>query len=403
MSSARLLDHDGTAPSPGALGTGGTEHCAAALTLAVLLLAGGAAGLVELALDGVVRDGVARWTHAAAAAALLLAAVPLLVRRRAGLWQTSGLVLLGDLAYVVAALCTEDPVRYAPPLVLLVPSVVAAWFLRPWMLAVHLVVTPVACWIALADSHPGAVALAVQVGVHAGVLDLAAVAVLVLRRRMERLLVETEALSHRDPLTGLANRRQLVDQAPRTWRQARRAGLRVAAMVLDLDHFKQVNDVHGHAAGDAVLRAVAAALAATVRPSDLLARVGGEELVVLGLVGDPTEAGRLAERLRHAVSATRSAYGHAVTASIGVALTNPVDGEDATDALWRLVDRADAAMYEAKQAGRDRVAAFSPPRPRATPTDEHLPSGHGRPAPGRLDPPTVPGTAGSPPVPRDPH
>jgi hypothetical protein len=123
---------------------------------------------------------------------------------------------------------------------------------------------------------------------------------------------------------------------------------------------------------------------------------------VLGLVGDPTEAGRLAERLRHAVSASRSVHGHAVTASIGVALTNPVDGEDATEALWRLVDRADAAMYEAKQAGRDQVAAFSPPRPRGTPAAEHLPPGRTPLPGGRLDPPTVPGTAGSRPVPRDP-
>ena len=160
------------------------------------------------------------------------------------------------------------------------------------------------------------------------------------------------------------------------WRQARRDGTRVAAMVLDLDHFKRLNDAHGHAAGDAVLRAVAAALAATVRPTDVLARTGGEELVVLGLVGDPDEAAQLAERLRTAVADSRTADGHAVTASIGIALTRPVDGEDATDALWRLVDRADAAMYEAKQQGRDRVASMWVPRAR-TP----LPGGE--PGPGR--------------------
>ena len=102
------------------------------------------------------------------------------------------------------------------------------------------------------------------------------------------------------------------------------------------------------------------------------------------------------------MSGSRSVHGHAVTASIGVALTNPVDGEDATDALWRLVDRADAAMYEAKQAGRDRVAAFSPPRPRGAPAGEHLPSAREQRPDGRLDPPTVPGAAGSRPAPRDP-
>ncbi len=158
----------------------------------------------------------------------------------------------------------------------------------------------------------------------------------------------------------MRNRRFLVEQAPRVWRQARREGSRVTAMVLDLDHFKRLNDSHGHAAGDAVLKAVAVSLSATVRPSDVLARVGGEELIVLGLVSDPGEAGRLAERLRTAVSASRTEGGHAVTASIGIALVRPVDGEDAADAMWRLVDRADGAMYEAKQAGRDRVAAVLP-------------------------------------------
>jgi diguanylate cyclase (GGDEF)-like protein len=132
-------------------------------------------------------------------------------------------------------------------------------------------------------------------------------------------------------------------------------------MVLDLDHFKRLNDAHGHAAGDAVLRAVAGSLTAAVRPHDIVARTGGEELVVLGLVGDPDEAAHLAERLRSAVATSRTAHGHAVTASIGIALTRPVDGEPPTDALWRLVDRADAAMYAAKQQGRDRVVALSVP------------------------------------------
>ena len=83
----------------------------------------------------------------------------------------------------------------------------------------------------------------------------------------------------------------------------------------------------------------------------------------MGLVGDQDEAAPLAERLRTAVAGSRTADGHAVTASVGIALTRPGDGEDAADALWRLVDRADAAMYEAKQQGRDRVASMWVPRP----------------------------------------
>jgi diguanylate cyclase (GGDEF)-like protein len=351
-------DQDGGIGIPGAAAPGrGPEHRVAALTLAALLFLGGSMGLVNLLVDGVLRDGAPRWIYGAAMAACMLAALPLVIRKRASRWQTFGLVILGDLIYLVVVLCIDDPVRYATPLMLLFPSFVAAWFLGPWELGVNMVVTTTVCLIALWPSYDSTMALGIQVGVSAGTLNGGALGVYVLRRRVQRLLVATQTLSHLDPLTGLFNRRFLVEQAPRLWRQARRDGTRVAAMVLDLDHFKRLNDAHGHAAGDAVLRAVAATLAATVRPADVLARTGGEELLVLGLVGDPDEAARLAERLRCAVAGTRTAEGHAVTASIGVAMTRPADGDQPTDALWKLIDRADGAMYEAKQQGRDRVAA----------------------------------------------
>jgi diguanylate cyclase (GGDEF)-like protein len=339
----------------------GPEHRVAALTLAAILIVGGLMGTVNLFVDGVLREGASRWVYAGAMAVCMAAAVPLVVRKRAGRWQTFGLVLLGDLIYVAVVLSIDDPVRYAAPLMLLFPSFVAAWFLGPWELATNMVVTTVVCLVALWPSYDGPVGLAVEVAVSAGTLNAGALGIYVLRRRVERLLVATQTLSHLDPLTGLYNRRFLVEQASRMWRQARRDGTRLAAMVLDLDHFKRLNDSHGHAAGDAVLHAVAAALATTVRPTDVLARTGGEEIVVLGLVSDPDEAIRLAERLRAAVAACRTDQGHAVTASIGIALTRPVDGEDAVGALWRLIDRADVAMYEAKQAGRNRVVTMSAP------------------------------------------
>jgi diguanylate cyclase (GGDEF)-like protein len=339
----------------------GPEHRVAALTLAAILIVGGLMGTVNLFVDGVLREGASRWVYAGAMAACMAAAVPLVVRKRAGRWQTFGLVLLGDLIYVAVVLSIDDPVRYAAPLMLLFPSFVAAWFLGPWELATNMVVTTVVCLVALWPSYDGPVGLAVEVAVSAGTLNAGALGIYVLRRRVERLLVATQTLSHLDPLTGLYNRRFLVEQASRMWRQARRDGTRLAAMVLDLDHFKRLNDAHGHAAGDAVLHAVAAALATTVRPTDVLARTGGEEIVVLGLVSDPDEAIRLAERLRAAVAGCRTDQGHAVTASIGIALARPVDGEDAVGALWRLIDRADVAMYEAKQAGRNRVVTMSAP------------------------------------------
>ncbi|MET0763505.1 MAG: GGDEF domain-containing protein [Blastococcus sp.] len=358
--------HDGAGGTPApALSAGPAEHRVAALTLAALLVAGGLMGLINLIVDGVLRDGAPRWLYGGTMALCIAAAAPMILRQRVSRWHTFALVLLGDLIYLVVVLCIEDPVRYATPLMLLFPAFVAAWFLEPPELGINMAVTSVVCLVALWPSYDSAVALGVQVCVSAGMLNAGSLGVFVLRRRAQRLLVATQTLSHLDPLTGLFNRRYLVEQAPRIWRQARRDGTRVAAMVLDLDHFKKLNDAHGHAAGDAILREVAGALRATVRPPDVLARTGGEELVVVGLVGDTAEAARLAERLRRAVAGSRTDDGHAVTASIGIALTRPVDGEDAGDALWRLVDRADAAMYQAKQEGRDRVVSTRVPAARA--------------------------------------
>jgi diguanylate cyclase (GGDEF)-like protein len=363
---------------PDASTSRGPEHRIPSLTLAALLVIGGVMGMINLFVSGVLRDGAPRWLYATTMGLCILAAIPLVVRKRASRWHTFGLVLLADLIYLIVVFCIEDPVRYASPLMLLFPAFVAAWFLGIWELGVNMVVTTVVCLIALWPSYDNALALGVQVGVSAGMLNAGALGIFILRVRIQRLLVATRTLSHLDPLTGLYNRRFLVEQAPRMWRQARRDGTRVAAMVLDLDHFKRLNDAHGHAAGDAVLRAVAGSLTATVRPADVLARTGGEEIVVLGLVADPDEAAHLAERLRTAVATSRTEDGHAVTASIGIALTRPSDGEDAAGALWRLVDRADAAMYAAKQQGRDRVASMWVPRSRP-PLAEESPAGSGAP------------------------
>jgi diguanylate cyclase (GGDEF)-like protein len=341
--------------------------------LAALLTSGAALGSLNLFIDGVLRDdGVSRALYSATMALLVVLAAALAVWQSVGPTATAVLVVLGDAVYVTVALTTTDPLLYAPPLMLLFACFAAAWFLGPRPLLLHMVLVVLACTAALWGSYPDPAALTVHVIVNSVVLDVVTLWVFLLRRRVQRLLTETQALSSTDPLTGLANRRWLVAQAPRIWRQARRDGQRVAALVLDLDHFKRLNDDHGHATGDAVLRAVAAALAATVRPADVLARTGGEELVVLGLVSDPSEARQLAERLRQAVSRSSAETDQPVTVSIGVALALPTSVDEVPDALWRLIDRADAAMYDAKRTGRNRVtvaAGAAAPRPR-DPADE---------------------------------
>ncbi|WP_309229587.1 GGDEF domain-containing protein [Blastococcus sp. TML/M2B] len=368
----------GVAPPPPLPGTGlparstpsGLDRRVAALSLAALLSLGAVMGSVNLLVEGVLHDGAARWAYGSTMLLLLARAGHLAVRGRVGQRYTLGLVLLGDLMHLVVVLCIEDPLRYATPLMLLFPALAAAWFLRPRPLAVHMVVIVAVCLAALWPSYDSAAGLLLQVGVSAAMLNAASAAIFLLRRRVQRLLEATETLSRQDPLTGLFNRRYLDEEASRLWAHARRESGLLCAVVLDLDHFKRLNDEFGHAAGDDVLGAVARALTATVRPTDVLARTGGEELVVLGTVGAPDEAQGLAERLRLAVARARGTGGHAATASVGLAVAAPEVPDDPAAALWRLVARADTAMYAAKRAGRDRVAAAVPlPRAALLPDD----------------------------------
>ena len=158
--------------------------------------------------------------------------------------------------------------------------------------------------------------------------------------------------AHLDSLTGLANRGVLDDRLPREWEACRRRRTALAVMIADLDHFKAVNDNHGHAAGDTVLRQSAATLARVIRTSDFVARYGGEEFVVVAPDCEISAAVRLAERFRTAIEQLRiDEHGDTipVTTSVGVAsfadLTRTGPAE--------LLRRADEALYRAKEAGRN--------------------------------------------------
>jgi diguanylate cyclase len=180
-----------------------------------------------------------------------------------------------------------------------------------------------------------------------------------LRAQRNELAVALERISElatRDELTGLLNRRAMSDLLEAERQRTQRAGHRWSVIVLDIDHFKQVNDLHGHAGGDAVLRAVARTAQAAIRGSDALARWGGEEFVVLLRDTAIDAAGEVAERLRSDLAALAVRIGAAdwrITVSAGV--TQYAPGE-ATDAA---VSRADDALYEAKAAGRNRVRLAS--------------------------------------------
>lgn len=171
-----------------------------------------------------------------------------------------------------------------------------------------------------------------------------------LARDVERL----RKLSETDPLTGLLNRRAFLATAERQVAYARRYDRALAVVVGDIDHFKQVNDTHGHAAGDAVIRAVATRLQTAARDTDLVARFGGEEFVVLLMESDITAAMSYAERARGLISAApvqaETGAQVSVTLSLGCTILSP-DDRDVQDAI----DRADDALYGAKAAGRNRV------------------------------------------------
>jgi two-component system, cell cycle response regulator len=162
------------------------------------------------------------------------------------------------------------------------------------------------------------------------------------------LLTEVERLATRDGLTGLPNRRLFEESLEREIARSERRGSPVALVVLDVDHFKDVNDTLGHQAGDAVLREVGRVLEEHTKASDLPARYGGDEFVVLLPDCSGPDCERVAERLRSAVAEQTTTI--KVTVSAGAA-SLPENAHDAE----RLVAAADAALYEAKRAGRDRA------------------------------------------------
>jgi diguanylate cyclase (GGDEF)-like protein len=177
-----------------------------------------------------------------------------------------------------------------------------------------------------------------------------------LEEQNQRLL----ELAHTDALCGVPNRRAVVDDLRREARRAARYATPLAVAVIDLDHFKQVNDRYGHSTGDAVLSAAARALRSGIREEDTLGRLGGEEFLVVAPQIGAQEAVRLAERLRSLVAraVVPGPQGPIlITASVGVAAM--IGG--GTRAGSELLEAADRALYAAKKAGRNRVASAGLP------------------------------------------
>lgn len=191
-----------------------------------------------------------------------------------------------------------------------------------------------------------------------------------------RLFETMQRLSITDDLTGLHNRRHFFELGRREFRRFRRFDYSLAAIMLDIDHFKEVNDTYGHRLGDQVLASVAQRCAESIRDIDILGRYGGEEFAILLPETSLRAAGQSAERLRQSMHATAipTAQGPLqLSVSLGVACATP-DSED----LAALLGQADAALYAAKQAGRNCVAIYDGRRlrikPPASPTGKKISS-----------------------------
>jgi len=172
-------------------------------------------------------------------------------------------------------------------------------------------------------------------------------------RDLEAARVQLDVLATRDELTGVFNRRQFLVLADREWARCRRYDMGAALLMLDVDHFKRVNDLHGHLAGDLMLREIARVAADTLRHADFLGRFGGEEFIVFLPHTDTLGALDVAERIRERVAALSFEWrGEQVrtTLSVGVASLG-VDH----DSVGALVADADRALYTAKHAGRNCV------------------------------------------------
>jgi len=164
-----------------------------------------------------------------------------------------------------------------------------------------------------------------------------------------RFVRAANELTNRDPLTGLYNRSHHMRHLSRLLRECREKKQSVAVVAIDLDHFKHINDVHGHGYGDTVLQTVATTLKEQVAGADLISRTGGEEFEIVISNTDEPAARAFAEKVRATINAIPTDKLESLSASLGVAVSHLSEG------MPSLRERADAAAYQAKNSGRNRV------------------------------------------------
>jgi diguanylate cyclase (GGDEF)-like protein len=335
----------------------GVEAPAARATMArTAALLSGATALVCLV--GVFVPGDAQFDDdillVAASAAALLGALLLIVYDRIPAWAFHPIVLLGTAVSTAAAYGWGSESAYGPlPYVWV--TLLAFYFFSRGAALVHLALMAVGYALALGLEDPAENPLDGWVAT-VGTLLVTGLFVSVMRDRLHRLIRRLSDAAHRDVLTDLLNRRGFQGVFDTELERARRADQPLSLIVGDLDRFKRVNDAHGHATGDAVLRRVADAILGAKRGFDSAARIGGEEFAVLAPDCDEHGAYMLAERIRAAVHEAVSAQQDEIhlTISFGIS-TFPLHGQSAEG----LLRTADQALYAAKRLGRNRSVISS--------------------------------------------
>lgn len=316
-----------------------------------MLIAGGALAFLTLAVPYPAGNDPTPVVVAGAAA--LLIGVALVLRPDAAPpWATPVFVTLGTvLITLTTRLAGVDGTRGADNEVLyLIVVIYAFYFLTVRQAFAQLALVAVAYGLLLSDALPAQVAFA-RWGVTVGTLTVAGVLVRSLNERMEGLIAELNASVRRDPLTGALNRRGLDERLDVEVARARRTGEPLTIVTADLDGLKEINDRHGHRAGDETLQLAADVMAGGLRDFDALARTGGDEFVIILPNCLPDAGLAIAEGLRRRVRERSGAEPAAATLSVGVAGAPelPLDAE-------LLLTAADRALYQAKADGRDRSA-----------------------------------------------
>jgi len=233
----------------------------------------------------------------------------------------------------------------------------AGWFLIAWsLLCIFQILTAVRLLYTRADSAEGLVYYGLAPSMVAAAV-LIALGVSDHVRQQSLALTEAEKRAQTDPLTGVLNRRSLIERLDAACVRARARNLPISVLFLDLDHFKQINDTFGHAAGDACLAGIIPPIQAELRQSDVIGRYGGEEFVVILYGADAAAAHPIAERIcRRVADIDIPGFGTGLklTCSIGVAASDTLD-------VWgqHLIAHADTAVYAAKRSGRNQVQVAS--------------------------------------------